>query len=438
MPDLFRPIRAWSPWQRSIIVVAALIGLVERIGWALVRPNGSATGEAHNVAVAIAQGRGFADAFAVGQGPTAHLLPLPPLFAGGVYRLLGVGSGPAEAVLLAWSIGLTFATYALFGMVARRIGVSRAACIAGFAFLCVMPLFTSVEAFDFRAWEGGMTMTAAGLFLLLLLRGGSDKPEGPWRRWALGALPAVLLFLQPIVGLAACCAWILAVWQGRPRGRPALASFALVLTILFGSWTARNVAVMGEPIWLRDNLGLELAVANHPAAVAPEDPRAVFQARLAEVHPMVGAGAYRALIAAGGEPAYARKVGRQTIAWMRENPRSVARLWLGHLRQIVLPAPWQFQTARGRALPVVRATAFDVVALAGLIGLALLLRRNWRRAILIAPFVILPILAYVPFQPILRYIWLVYAPLAYLAAHAAFAAWRRWLPGPDSNRRPSD
>ncbi len=412
--------RTWPVGTRHLVGIALIIGVIERAGWALIRPNGSATGEAFNVAVALAQGRGFADAFAVGQGPTAHLLPLPPLVAGGVYALLGVQSPAAEAVLLTWSLGLVFATYALFGAVAWRLGVPARGCAWAFVFLCVAPVFTSVEAFDFRTWEGGMTMTAAGSFLLLLVRADGGKRSGRSARTALFALPALVLFLQPVIGLAACSAGMLAIVRNvrRLRPGPAILAFPLALALLFGGWTVRNTTTLHAPIWLRDNLGLELAVANHPAAVAPADAGAVFQARLAEVHPMVGAGAYRAMRAAGGEVAYARSLGAETMAWMRAHPGDVARLWLGHLREIVLPAPWQFQTAHGRVLPVVRAVLLNLVTTTGLTGLALMLRR-WRSpGWLLAPFVVLPVAAYVPFQPILRYIWLVYVPLVYLAGYA--------------------
>lgn len=422
MPPL-PPIRTWPSSARRAVAVALLVGLVERAGWALLRPNGSATGEAFNVAVAVAQGRGFADAFAVGQGPTAHLLPLPPLLAGGVYALLGVQSPAAEAVLLAWSLALTFATYMLFGLVARRLGVPVRGCVAGFVFLCVAPVFTSVEAFDFRTWEGGMTMTAAGVFVLLLLRADAGEALARRRRLALAALPALLLFLQPIMGGAACIAGAVAmVRRGtRPRADMAVA-FALTLALLFGSWTARNVLTMGQPIWLRDNLGLELAVGNDPAMLSSGDPAAAFQARLAAVHPMVGAAAYRRMQAVGGEAAYARTIGTETVAWMNVHPADTARLWLGHLRQLLLPAPWQFQTAHGRVFPAVRAVLLDLVSVAGWIGLALMLRR-WRSpGWLLAPFMMLPVVAYVPFQPILRYIWLVYVPLVYLGAFAVSAA----------------
>ncbi|RVT92766.1 hypothetical protein [Sphingomonas crocodyli] len=423
---MFAPFRS-APLSTRLVVGGALaIGLVERIGWALARANGSATGEAYNVAAAIGNGRGFADAFQIGQGATAHLMPLPPMVAGGVYATLGVGSKVAEAVLLGWALLLTFATYALFACVARRIGVGRKACVAGFAFLCVAPIFTTTEAFDFRAWEGGMTMSAAGLFLLLALRfDASQKTEkramGRGAVALLAALPALILFLQPMIGLAACVASILLLWRRRDAVRPIdVAPFLIAFALLFGGWTARNVAVMGAPIVLRDNLGLELAVANHAGAVNPADPKAAFEARLGTVHPYVSTAAFDALRRAGGEIAYAKALGAQTRAWMAAHPGDTARLWAGHLRQIVLPAPWQFRTAHGRALPIVRAVLLDIVTVAGLIGLGLLLRDRdrRRRALYLAPFVLLPILLYVPFQPILRYIWLVYAPLGYCAAFA--------------------
>ncbi|WP_242122715.1 hypothetical protein [Sphingobium sp. Sx8-8] len=369
--------------------------------------------------MALARGRGFADAFGPAEGPTAHLLPIPPLIAGGVYSLLGVQSAPAEAVLLAWSLLLTFATYAFFAMVVRRLGASPGTSVAAFCFLCVAPVFTTAEAFDFRVWDGAITMATAGAFLILLLRADAGEAMHPIMRGLLSALPALLLFLQPIIGLAACVAW--AQWLLRQRRAKALLAtvtpFLFLLALLFGGWTARNMAAMGEPIWLRDNVGLELAVANHDAAVAPVDPGAVFQARLKQVHPLNGAGAYRAMEAAGGEIAYARKLGAETRSWMAAHPADAARIWMRHLREIMLPAPWQFRTANGHILPIVRAILVDITTMAGLAGLALLLRDRRRQALYLAPFIVLPILAYMPFQPILRYIWLIYAPLTCLAAY---------------------
>jgi hypothetical protein len=413
-----------APGSRAywLIGIALLIGIAERVGWALARKNGSATGEAFNVAVAIARGRGFADAFAVGQGPTAHLMPLPPMFAGGVYALFGVQSVTAETLLLIWALGLTFGTYALFAGVARRIGVPAGACLAGFAFLCVAPIFTTTEAFDFRAWEGGMTMTTAGAFLILLLRADAGEPMSAVARITLWALPALVMFLQPMIGLAAGLALALLMirqWRGWRAAAVSGLPFVILFAALFGTWAARNMAVMGEPIWLRDNLGLELAVGNHAGAVNPADPDAAFDARLAQIHPFVSADAYATLQRVGGEAAYARKMGAETKAWMAAHPGDTARLWVGHMRQIVVPAVWQFKTAHNRVMPVIRTVLLDIVGIAGLIGFALLLWTRRRTALYIAPFIVVPILLYMPFQPVQRYMWLVYSPLTYLAAYAA-------------------
>ena len=74
--DRLPPLALW------LLSLATLVGLAERIGWATIRRTPWATGEAPNVAIALAHGRGFSDAFFVGQGPTAHLLPIAPAIAG--------------------------------------------------------------------------------------------------------------------------------------------------------------------------------------------------------------------------------------------------------------------------------------------------------------------------------------------------------------------
>jgi len=416
------PFRTWPMSLRIVTIAALVIGLIERIVWALVRKNGSATGEAFNVAVAIAKGRGFADAFAEGQGPTAHLLPIPPTVAGSVYTLFGIQSAVSEAILLALTLALVFASYWLLGGFFRRIGASLTSSVYGFAFLCIAPIYTGMEVFDFRVWEGGITIFVAAIFLRLII----SSQLSPPLRIVVTALPALIFFLNPIVGIAACCALFVALWRRRSAGwLRAGTVFAVTFVLLFTPWTARNMIAMGHPIWLRDNLGLELAVGNYPAAVDPADPKTMFDARIAEIHPFSGGEPYRALQAAGGERAYAAQMGRETVAWMSGHPAGVARIWARHFRELTLPPPWLFQTAHGRLFPVVRAILIDAVHLLGFAGLLLLWRRNRFGTAALLPFVLLPILAYIPFQPITRYTWLYYIPLAYAAAVAVEAAFGR-------------
>ena len=85
--------------SRFVIYCIVGIGFIERVVFMLSRKTSGAAGEAFNVARAIAQGRGFADAYQIGQGPTAHLLPVSPMIGGMVYRLFGVNSNLSELIL---------------------------------------------------------------------------------------------------------------------------------------------------------------------------------------------------------------------------------------------------------------------------------------------------------------------------------------------------
>lgn len=58
------------------------------------------TGEAGNVAHAIAGSRGFGDRRFIGSGPTAHLTPAQPLLAGLVLNLFGLDSMASVLLLL--------------------------------------------------------------------------------------------------------------------------------------------------------------------------------------------------------------------------------------------------------------------------------------------------------------------------------------------------
>src|SRR5260370_26592629 len=93
--------------------------------------------EALNVAVAFAQGGGFADAFKLGQGPAAHILHISPAVAGTVYAVFGVGSATSEFLLGCWSIGLAVGTYFVLFRAFKTLGSSRLARLLALAFGCM-------------------------------------------------------------------------------------------------------------------------------------------------------------------------------------------------------------------------------------------------------------------------------------------------------------
>jgi hypothetical protein len=403
--------------HRTVPVLAGLLGIVERVVWAATRDTPHATGEAEFVAVALAEGRGFADAFMPGQGPTAHLTPLSPLIGSIPYRLLGVQSFAAEAVLLGWSLLLTFGCYLLFAGIARRLGASPAAIVGGFVALALLPIYTTSEAFDFRVWEGGIALLLAGATLRVVLM--LDRGEAVRRPNAtLGMLAALTFFVNPPLGLAMLLA-IAILWVRRRRAVAILrvglfAALALAATV--GPWTVRNCRMMQQCIGLRDNLGLELAVGNDPAMAGSADPRTTFNAHLDAIHPHDRPGPYAAMRAAGGEAAYARMQGRIALRWIGADRARTARLWATHAREMLFTRTWMFMTAHGRWLPPFRSTVVTLIALLALLRIALAVRRRDGRFLYPALLIAVPVGCYLPFQPVVRYSWVLYPLLTYLAA----------------------
>ncbi len=428
--------RTWTVW----IILSLVAGLAVRIGWALIRVRHYGTGEAAYVALALADGRGFADAFAAGQGPTAHLMPASPAIAGAVYWLLGARSYPAEIVLFLWAVGLAILCYVLFARIAVAIGVPRHWALAALLFMWGVPIYTSSEVFDYRVWEGALALALGAMFLFVVVRADAGHRPRGFAVW-LCVLPALAFFVNGPIGIACFAAWALYLWRHRQETRLArvILGTAAALFVVVAPWAARNTIVMGQPILLRDNLGMELAVANHPAAVDPVDPDAAFAARLRAIQPYRHPGAYARLQAAGGEVAYARALGEEAKAWMAANPRLVARLWTTHLREMLFTRPWMFSTRKSKALPLVRSAILTGIGLAALLGLALAIARRDGRYAYLAAFMIVPTLVYLPFQPIPRYTWLIYPAMVCMAADAlarVTAAARRRRPVAGANDRP--
>ena len=407
----------WIRSGRGAPAVLVGLGAALRVIWCILRPTSGAAGEATKVAAAIAEGRGFADAYGPGQGPTAHLLPISPGWAGLIYSLFGFKSAAAEFVLAAYSIGLALGTYLILYRVFMLLGVPRRACLLALAFGCLAPVYLSQEAVDFRTWEGGLAAFLAACFLLVLVEPSIRSLE---RRSLLAAALASLLFFvnPPLGGAAFICALIYGVrmlsWA--QFARASLYS-AIVLAGLIGPWAWRNEHVMHTPILLRSNAGLELALADYPGALDGRDRRGNFLNRIAEIHPSMSHAAFARMQHAGGEVAYARLMGNEARQWIVTHPAAAAGLFALHIRQMLIPQPWQFDVY-GRAFsPAVRASLADLAGLLGLAGIALMLLIRRKPAWLYpAAIVLVPALLTAPFQPVPRYTYLIYPTLIFCAA----------------------
>lgn len=387
------------------------------------------------VASAVGEGRGFADAFRVGEGATAHLLPISPGIAGLVYMLFGVSTPAAEVVLFCWSVGLLMAGLLLLYRAFGRLGVPTWARLTALGYACLAPAYLGQESVEFRVWDGGLTAFLGALLLDRIIAAELAPAIGAKTAVTLAALGALLFFVNPPAGVAYLICAAVVVLRRLPVAQwwaPILTG-ALVLVALVGPWALRNERVLGEPVALRSNAGLELAIGLYPGALNPPDREREFMARLEAVHPAVGDKPYEAMKAAGGEIAYARELGARTRAWVWSNPMETAALMLLHIRQTVAPQPWQFAVFGSGEGVRLRAALTQVPGILGLIGLAVALARRrrgwWCPALVIGVILVLGS----PFQPVKRYTYLVY-PILVFAAGSLLDEAQRWR----TRRRPGE
>jgi hypothetical protein len=195
--------------ERRFLLFVLIGGLAIRLVW-LGHSHGltdfAGLGEATREALSVAHGRGFADPYFDGQGPSAHLLPVMPAIAGGVMALLGAGSVAGNLALLAWSLAQSLCAWLLLHRLFARLGTPPAALRWGLILLCLVPVFAPHETVDFRWWEGAASLCLMCLNLLLLLELEARGRITPREIAAIAVLGAATFFVSPPVGLSSRCA----------------------------------------------------------------------------------------------------------------------------------------------------------------------------------------------------------------------------------------
>jgi hypothetical protein len=396
--------------------------------------------EASRVAMAVAQGRGVADAYYEGYGPTAHLMPVSPAIAGFILWLFGPGTSAANLVLLAWCLAQVGTAYVLLQALFRQLGADPLVTRWGSAILCLVAPFAMQETIDFRYWEGGTALCLGAANLLLISRL-QVRGEPGWPTLALVAvLSAITLFICQPVGLATGACWALFAVRRLSMVRSLQLALLTVaaLAAIITPWAIRNDRALGAPVALRSNFGLELALANHPGALSDRPPEQVFADRLAQIHPFQ-ASRPPFMVKPGGEVAYSRTLGEQAWRWIEANPWSFARLSARHLSEFFFPRPWQMSFSGWGGMRAERAVIITTVNLLGLIGLGLGLYRRRRGYAMLAIYLAAISMPYAFLEPTARYIYLAYGVLAFLAVETVIVTARALRPraqrnGSQSNR----
>lgn len=407
-----------TSFRRWALITALVFGVVERVAWAgLRKPYG---GETYQVARSLALGRGFSDALRNGQ-PTAHLTPGLVLLGGVVYRWLGYRSAAAEAVLLIVALATVIGVFLLCSAMFRKIGLGQGWATGALCFLLVAPIYTSVEAVDFRLWEGALAslMSCSCLFLLIVGDGAAFRPAFAA---ALSFGLAITFLVSPTVGAATYAAWLIWLWRNRSTAgiaAPVLTGIGALMLVLT-PWTIRNEVVLHRFIPTRDNIGLEMSLSFYEGADQIDDNVVTYWQRLLEVHPFNSSLGQDRMIAAGGEVPYNQQLLSETESWIRRHPAAAVKICLRHVIQYAIPPVWQFMSPGVGLLGPARWLVVDIVGALGFLAVGLALTgdqvgRTGTRVYLAVPALMLP-LVYMLVHPIPRYIWLDYPLLVFWSA----------------------
>jgi hypothetical protein len=424
---------ALTPRSREPLIVITLLvcGALGR----LVLPSGTTTPfrfESYNVAASLVTTGRFADPFGYPSGPTAHVGMLTPLPSALAYWLFGVGTPRAEYLLTVWAVFLICLSIWLCWRLAVALGAPRGARIAAVAVAAFAPLYIGIELRE-RNWE---FLPATAILLWILLRLAQVDAGVFSRGWLVltGALAGFLFILSPPAGLAAIVALGFFHLLRAPLRKWWIApvSTLVVAGLLAGPWAVRNMRELGAPIFLRDNFGLELAIANYPGAVNPADPRLAYWTRMTTIQTMHLSEAQ--LRSAGGEVAYYHALGQTAREWIDAHPWDFVMLCGRRFVEFFLPPRWIWSPYSATLERFTDVRQF-IVWLAALGGLATL--------VAMAPFrrpyayILAAILAYsLPYvltQPDLRYRYPISTLLIFCALDGAFRLFA-YLRGRRDNR----
>jgi hypothetical protein len=364
------------------------------------------------VACSLAEHGTFADPyFALKTGPTALLPPAYPAFLGILVYFFG--EGPRGAFALQWFATLFMALQiALFPWAARRMGLGYA---AGFLAGCLW-LLAGIPNFDIS--------DASPYGLLALLLATLSVPAGPGEpsvgRMALtGMLWGVSLLFNPagVLVLAALVAWL---YFSRRMASRRLLALALVPLAVVAPWVARNYAVLHHFVFVRDNLGLQLAISNNDcASYSFELDR--YSRCFAPLHPNESLAEARRVVALG-EVEYDRARLDEALDWSARNPARFLKLTLERFDAFWIPSavryPWeQWEDVPRRRLLVSALTLLSIP------GLILLWRRERQAAIICLLWLVFfpPVYYVTGYQERFRnpILWATFLPAAYFLVAAA-------------------
>jgi len=307
------------------------------------------------IAEALADHQGFSNPFLpMPTGPSAHIPPLYPAYLAFIMALFG--SGVLGAQIIIWSAATLLAVQMmLFPLLAEELGLGFwTGVVAAVAWMMagIPPSYT---------WESNYA--AVLVIAVSFLMGKSLVAELTTKQIIVcGVLWGLLLLTQPAT-LLILPAWMLLLFLRKAMSLRKIAVLGLLPLLVVAPWMVRNFLVFHHFVFIRDNVGLELAVSNNACASALFEDNDRSQC-FAATHPNENyeeAMKVRQL----GEVEYNRQRLAEAKAWILANPDGFARLTAQRFLAFWLP-PKSENKGNGIIWRPIVVQAFTLLSLAGL------------------------------------------------------------------------
>jgi len=380
--------------------------------------------EMGRLARSIASGQGFTSPTDLASGPSAWAPPLYPYLLAGVFKVFGIYSAFSAWVILTFNSVFSALTCLTLDRIGERVygaGVGRAAAWTWALFPYAIYWPTRV------VWETSFTAFLLSLALLLTLRLAEPRTrEGHGTRaWILyGLLWGVIAVTNTAVVsmMPFCLLWLL--YRGSGRSHLAGAALCLLTTLLVTApWLIRNYAVFGKFVFIRDNLPLELHMANNEHSAGlwtraehpgnnPESMR-----RFQEL----------------GEMRFMEEKQREVKQFIRDHPGTFLLFSLERAGYFWIGPP-QVNIIAGYDLRIARHVAFLLPAVFAFAGLWLTIRKRKAGAFLFVCFLLIYPIPYYMVQPFPRYKHPIEPEMILLAVYVFWEARRIQLLSPLSHK----
>jgi hypothetical protein len=350
------------PWYRLHPVLLFVLGAASALFYIPLFGH-SAAGRGFEpivIARAIAEGKGFSNPYGpLETGPTAHSPPVYPLLVAGLMKTAGTDTEAWVAWLLMLQTAMHGLAVALLPALGERLLGARVAGDVAALILIVAPV-----APVYPQNEALLHLVTLEACLLVPVRKATAALAGITGAFALHVNPSSLFVLG---------GWL---WWSKPApGWAAVYGTALALGCL--PWLGRNATVLKGPVFVRDNLGVELRTSNNDLATPLFARNEVAMRRW---HPNVSLAEARE-VARVGEVAYMRAAMAGALEWMAQNPEKTAVLTLQRFRYYWLPV---FDNRRWYDWLL---TILTLAAVPGMI-------RVWRHPVFFSALALSPLLFY--------------------------------------------